>query len=98
MLANLTTQITALVSEMDAVGFNLKFDLAGDGVIHVAAKEAPVVVTNTDSDAETTLRLSADNLQQLLDKKLNPTTAFMFGKIKIDGDMSNVMSLTSMFT
>jgi putative sterol carrier protein len=98
MLANLTAQITELVSEMDAVGFNLKFDLAGDGVIHVAAKEAPVVVSNTDGDAETTLKLSADNLQQLLDKRLSPTTAFMFGKIKIDGDMSNVMSLTSIFS
>jgi putative sterol carrier protein len=98
MLANLTAQITELVSEMDAVGFNLKFDLAGDGVIHVAAKEAPVVVSNTDGDAETTLKLSADILQQLLDRKLNPTTAFMFGKIKIDGDMSNVMSLTSIFS
>lgn len=98
MLNDLTTRITTLVSTMDAVGFNLKFDLAGDGVIYVAAKEAPVTVSNTDGDAETTLRLSAENLQQLLDGKLNPTTAFMFGKIKIDGDMSNAMSLTSMFS
>jgi putative sterol carrier protein len=98
MLDDLTARITTLVSEMDAVGFDLKFDLGGDGVIHVAAKESPVAVSNNDSDAETTLKLSAENLQQLLDGKLNPTTAFMFGKIKIDGDMSNVMSLTAMFS
>jgi putative sterol carrier protein len=83
---------------MDAVGFNLKFDLGGDGIIYVAAKELPVAVSNTDGDAETTLKLSAENLQQLLDGTLNPTTAFMFGKIKIDGDISNAMSLTSMFS
>jgi putative sterol carrier protein len=98
MLSELTTRITALVSDMDAVGFNLKFDLAEEGVIHVAGKEAPVTVSNADDDAETTLKLSAENLQQLLDGKLNPTTAFMFGKIKIEGDMSNAMSLTSMFS
>ncbi len=98
MLQDLTSRITALVSDMDAVGFNLKFDLSNDGVIHVAAKEGPVVVSNTDSDAETTLRMSASDLQQLLEGKLNPTTAVMFGKIKIDGDMSNAMTLTSMFS
>ena len=98
MLNDLTHRIAALVAEMDAVGFDIKFDLAGDGVIHVAAKEGPVVVSNADADAETTLKLRAENLQQLLDGKLNPTTAFMFGKIKVDGDLSNAMSLTSMFS
>jgi putative sterol carrier protein len=55
-------------------------------------------VSNTEADAETTLRLSTQDLQQLLDGRLKPTTAFMFGRIKIDGDMSNAMSLTSIFS
>ncbi len=97
MLAELTQRVTELVQHMDPVGFNVKFDLAGDGFIYVAAKEAPITVHNTNGDAETTLKLSAQDLQQLLDGKLNPTTAFMFGKIKVGGDMSNAMSLTSMF-
>jgi len=83
---------------MEPVGFDLKFDLAGEGIIYVAAKEAPVAVSNKDGVAETTLRLSAQDLQQLLDGKLNPTTAFMFGKLKVDGNMSNAMSLTSLFS
>jgi putative sterol carrier protein len=98
MLDDLTSRIATVVSDMDAVGFDLKFDLSADGIIHVAAKDGPVVVSNEDNDAETTLRMSASDLQQLLDGKLNPTTALMFGKIKIDGDMSNAMSLTSMFS
>ena len=98
MLQDLTSRILTLVSDKDAIGFDLKFDLAGDGVIHIAAKDGPVVVSNSDNDADTTLRMSASDLQQMLDGKLNPTTAFMFGKIKIDGDMSKAMSLTSMFS
>lgn len=97
MLADLTTRITALVQDMEPVGFNLKFDLAGEGIIFVAAKEAPVAVSNTEGVAETTLILSAQDLQQLLDGKLNPTTAFVFGKLKVEGDMSNAMSLISLF-
>ena len=98
MLAELTKRIARLVEEKDPVGFNLKFDLSGAGVIYVAAKVAPIAVSNTEADAETTLRLSTQDLQQLLDGRLNPTTAFMFGKIKIDGDMSNAMSLASIFS
>jgi hypothetical protein len=33
MLAELTKRIAQLVEEMDPVGFNLKFDLSGAGVI-----------------------------------------------------------------
>lgn len=98
MLAELTQRVSELVEDVDPPGFDLKFDLARDGVIHVAAKEAPITVSNSDGDAETTLKLSAKDLRQLLDGKLNPTTAFMFGKIKVRGDMSNAMSLMSMLS
>lgn len=98
MLAELTKRITELVQDIEPVGFDVKFDLADEGIIYIAAKEAPIAISNTGGDAETTLRISAKDLQQLLDGRMNPTTAFMFGKLKVDGDMSNAMSLTSLFS
>ncbi|SES15455.1 SCP-2 sterol transfer family protein [Tranquillimonas rosea] len=46
-----------------------------------------------DEDAEVTMTADADTFRDMLDGALNPTTAFMTGKLKIDGDMGQAMKL-----
>lgn len=98
MLDDLTARVRDLVADKDPVGFDVKIDLAETGKIFAAAKEAPIKVSNDDVGADVTLRMSAVDLKSVLDGQLNVTTAFMFGKIQIDGDMSKAMSLTSLFS
>jgi len=48
-----------------------------------------------DDDAEVTLTADTDTFRSILDGDLNPTAAFMSGRLKIDGDMGAAMRLGS---
>ena len=93
-LAETTDAVRAKVGENSGLGAVLKFDLGADGVILVDAAQVPNVVSNTDGPADCTIGLSLANLSGLLNGSLNPTTAFMMGKLKVDGDMSVAMRLS----
>ena len=69
---------------------SVKFDLGGDGVIVIDGSS----VSTTDAPADCTIKLSKDDLESLMAGELNPTMAFMTGKIGVDGDMSVAMKLS----
>lgn len=56
-----------------------------DGIAHQ--------VTEADGAADTTIRIGWDDWQQLAAGQLDGMTAFMMGKLKVEGDMSNAMQL-----
>lgn len=68
---------------------SVKFDLGEAGKIFVQG----ATVTNDDAEADCTVNITPDDLQELLDGELNPTAAFMSGKITVEGDMSVAMKL-----
>ncbi|MES2119296.1 MAG: SCP2 sterol-binding domain-containing protein [Pseudomonadota bacterium] len=73
-------------------GKRVKIDFGGDqGVVMLdgAAGE----VSEKDEPADTTIRVAWEDWQQLADGQLDGMTAFMMGKIKVEGDMSNAMQL-----
>jgi len=70
---------------------SVKFDLGEDGVIFVQGSD----VTNEDAEADCTIKMSADDLGDLLSGDLDPTGAFMGGKMQVEGDMSVAMKLGS---
>ena len=50
-------------------------------------------VTEDDGPADTTIKVGWDDWQQLAAGQLDGMTAFMMGKLKVEGDMSNAMQL-----
>ncbi len=68
-----------------------KFDIEGEGSIMVDEGG----VRAGDEPAETTMAASAETFRAILDGDLNPTSAFMTGKLKVDGDMGTAMKLGS---
>lgn len=46
-----------------------------------------------DEDADVTMTADADTFRSILEGSLNPTAAFMTGRLKIDGDMGAAMRL-----
>ena len=71
-------------------GKRVKIDFGGDeGVLMLDG--AANQVTEDDGVADTTLKVSWDDWQALADGKLDGMTAFMTGKLKVEGDMSNAM-------
>ena len=72
-------------------GKRVKLDFGGDGVILLDG--AASQVTEEDGAADTTIKVSWDDWQQMAAGQLDGMTAFMTGKLKIEGDMSNAMQL-----
>ncbi|PSJ60715.1 SCP2 sterol-binding domain-containing protein [Pseudaminobacter soli (ex Li et al. 2025)] len=79
-------------SRVESSGFDrsVKFDTGGDGVIVIDGAS----ISTTDAPADCTIKISLDDLESLISGDLNPTMAFMTGKIKVEGDMSVAMALS----
>lgn len=71
---------------------SVKFDTGADGVIVIDG----ATISTADGPADCTITLSLDDLESLISGDLNPTMAFMSGKLKIDGDISVAMALSQL--
>ncbi len=89
----LTDKIKTLAAAKGGVGSSIKF-ATDAGNVFLSANGA---VSNEDAAADCTIKVSQDDLEGLMSGDLNPMTAFMFGKIKIDGDMGVAMKLKDLF-
>lgn len=80
--------------KVESAGFerSVKFDTGADGVIVIDG----ATISTADQDTDCTIRLSLSDLEDMISGELNPTTAFMTGKIKIEGDMSVAMALSQL--
>ncbi|WP_323776849.1 SCP2 sterol-binding domain-containing protein [Leisingera sp.] len=83
----------ALNRKLDAGEFDAsaKFEIEGLGSIVLDGAGARV----GDEDTDVTMKADADTFQSILEGDLNPTAAFMSGKLTIDGDMGTAMKLAS---
>jgi putative sterol carrier protein len=88
-LQEITDRFKAAVGDDSGLGKSLKFDLKGDGFVLIDGGS----VTNDDKPADCTIVVSKDDFEALAEGKLDPTMAFMQGKIKVNGDMSVAMKL-----
>ena len=78
-------------------GKTVKIDFGGDdGVILLDGANA--LVSDADQPADTTIKVSWDDWQALATGALDGMTAFMTGKLKVEGDMSNAMQLQSVLS
>ena len=68
---------------------NAKFVIADEGSIMLDNDGARA----GDDEADVTLSADADTFRSILEGDLNPTAAFMTGRLKIDGDMGAAMRL-----
>ena len=72
-------------------GKTVKLDFGDEGVILLDG--AASQVSETDSPADTTIKTSWEDWQKMAAGELDGMTAFMTGKLKIEGDMGNAMQL-----
>ncbi|MEC9346433.1 MAG: SCP2 sterol-binding domain-containing protein [Pseudomonadota bacterium] len=92
-LEDITNGIRDRFGEDSGLDATLKFDFGDDGVIFVDAASVPNTVSNEDKDADCTLKISMDNFLKMVEGELDGTTAFMMGKLKIEGAMGVAMKL-----
>lgn len=86
-----TEAVAALNAKMDGAGFDgtAKFAIEDEGSIIIDENGAHA----GDEDADVTLTATTEVFKSILDGEMNPTTAFMTGKLSIDGDMGQAMKL-----
>ncbi|TCP43292.1 SCP2 sterol-binding domain-containing protein [Rhodovulum marinum] len=83
---------------------NDKIDGGFDGVAKFAIEdEGDVIVDSSgahagEANADVTLIATLDTFRSMMEGELNPTAAFMTGKLKIEGDMGKAMQLAQIFT
>ena len=75
------------------LGNSLKFNFGEQNILLNGKGDSNVVTANDSTDADCTVDVAIEDLAGMLDGSLNPMTAFMSGKIKVNGDMSVAMKL-----
>ena len=88
-LEEITSRLKKAVAEQPVAGKTVTIDLRGEGFVHISGSE----VTNDNAPADCTVIVSKDDLEAMTRGELDPTTAFMTGKLKINSDMSVAMAL-----
>ena len=77
-------------------GKKVKFDFGDAGKIYldgVAGK-----VSSDDSAADTTIKVKLEDFVDMAGGKLDPTSAFMQGKLRVEGDMGVAMQLQTVMS
>ncbi len=92
-LESMTELLRARLGADSGLGATVKFDFGADGVIYFDGAATPNSVSNHDADAECTVAISLEDFESLLAGDLDATTAFMMGKLKVEGDMGIAMRL-----
>jgi putative sterol carrier protein len=95
-LESATNTIKGRVGDDAGLGATLKFDCGDDGVIVINGRAKPNTVSNDNGDADCTVGLTLGDLEAMLAGDLAPTTAFMTGKLRVEGDMGVAMKLQSL--
>ena len=72
-------------------GKRVKLDFGDQGPVMLDG--AANTVSEDDGTADTTIKVGWDDWQAMAAGQLDGMTAFMTGKLKVEGDMSNAMQL-----
>ncbi|MCM2561393.1 SCP2 sterol-binding domain-containing protein [Lutimaribacter sp. EGI FJ00015] len=85
--------VSALNEKMSGADFDgtAKFVIEGEGAVVIDSDGARA----SDEETDVTLTADADTFQSMLSGDINPTAAFMSGKLTVDGDMGLAMKLGS---
>jgi len=73
------------------------FDIEGAGTWKVDVSDGRVTVTEGAGDADVTIRTSEETFTAIASGDQNPTTAYMTGKLKVEGDMGAALKLQKLF-
>ncbi len=84
------TQALRASAEAEPAGAKtLKIDMGETGVIRIAGS----TVDNEDVPADCTVHVTHQDFEQIVSGELDPTAAFMSGKLRVDGDVGVAIEL-----
>lgn len=93
-MSDIISKAVEALSEKIEGGFDAgvaKFVIEGEGALVVDGDG----VRASDDEADVTLTADLETFQGMIEGDINPTAAFMQGKLSVDGDMGLAMQLGS---
>ena len=88
------TKLGTAIGANSGLGGTIKIDLGPDGSIFIDGRSSPNSVTSGEGkNADCTLTASYDTFEKIFKREMDPTSAFMQGKLKVSGDMGLAMKL-----
>jgi putative sterol carrier protein len=93
-LQEITAKMKEGAAKKSSFGNTVKFT-TDQGVVYIDGNASPPVVSNDDKGADCTIKMDFGDFADLIGGKLDGMTAFMTGKLKIEGDMGVAMKLQS---
>ena len=95
-VASILAQFEAGIAGKDTgLGATVKFDFEGAGCVFLDGKANQNTVSSDDQEADCTLTMYVETFEKMSSGELDGTSAFMQGQLKVDGDMSIAMKLSS---
>jgi putative sterol carrier protein len=91
MSSIIDTAVAKLAKKVQSFDGVAKFVLNGEGAIMIDENG----VRAGDDEADVTLTADTEVFQAILEGEMNPTSAFMTGKLSVDGSMGMAMKLAS---
>jgi putative sterol carrier protein len=73
------------------------FDVDGEGMWLVDVRNDQLTVTEGEQPADVTIKTSGETFEKIVKGDQNATTAYMTGKLKIEGDLGAAMKLQKFF-
>lgn len=96
-LESLTEAIRAQAALNPPLGYKVKFDLGGEGIIFWDGTGPTPEVSNEEAGApDTVMTMSEADLQSLVNGTLDPQLAYMTGKLKVEGSLGVALKLAGM--
>ncbi len=91
------SEMIAALNEKSAwlPGKRVKIDFGDEGVVMLDGQANKA--SEEDGAADTTIKVSWADWEALASGQIDGMTAFMQGKLKVEGDMSNAMQLQGVF-
>ncbi len=92
----LNAALAVLQEKLGETGLDgtLKIDIENEGSLLIDDSGASI----NDGEADCTLTADAETVTGMLEGEIDPTSAFMSGKLAVDGDMGVAMQLSSKLT
>ncbi|AJY47114.1 sterol-binding protein [Martelella endophytica] len=84
---------------LEELGYRVRFDLKDGGSILLDATNGNVEIEEDgtgEAEADTVLILTSDNLEKLVEGKLNPMLAFSTGRLKVRGSQGVALKLAGL--
>ena len=97
-LESLTAALRQRAAQNPKLGYKVKFALEDGSVIFWDGTGDQATIANADGEADTTMRLSEESLEKLLSGSLDPTMAYMTGKLKVEGKMGVALKINAMLS